>query len=67
MLVIAGTRDTQVPVVDLELLFNNRDVPSEAWINPKGGHLGREPSGWTDPVIFRKVIMPWEIRMLKAE
>jgi esterase FrsA len=67
MLVIGGTRDTQVPIADLELLLNSGDVPKEAWINPKGGHLGRESVGWTDPVIFRKVIMPWEIRMLKGE
>jgi esterase FrsA len=67
MLVIGGSRDTQVPIADLELLLNNGDVPKEAWINPKGGHLGRESAGWTDPVIFRKVIMPWEIRMLKGE
>jgi dipeptidyl aminopeptidase/acylaminoacyl peptidase len=67
MLVIGGTRDTQVPIADLELLLNSGDVPKEAWINPKGGHLGRESAGWTDPVIFRKVIMPWEIRMLKGE
>jgi esterase FrsA len=67
MLVIGGTRDTQVPIADLELLLNSGDVPKEAWINPKGGHLGRESTGWTDPVIFRKVIMPWEIRMLKGE
>jgi esterase/lipase len=67
MLVIGGTKDTQVPIVDLELLLNSGDVPKEAWINPKGGHLGRESVGWTDPVIFRKVIMPWEIRMLKGE
>jgi esterase FrsA len=67
MLVIGGTKDTQVPIADLELLLNSGDVPKEAWINPKGGHLGRESVGWTDPVIFRKVIMPWEIRMLKGE
>jgi esterase FrsA len=67
MLVIGGTKDTQVPIADLELLLNSGDVPKDAWINPKGGHLGRESVGWTDPVIFRKVIMPWEIRMLKGE
>jgi esterase FrsA len=67
MLVIGGTKDTQVPIADLELLLNSGDVPKDAWINPKGGHLGREAVGWTDPVIFRKVIMPWEIRMLKGE
>ena len=64
MLVIGGVKDTQVPIADLDLLLNSGDVPKEAWINPSGGHLGREPKGWTDPVIFRKVIMPWEIRML---
>jgi esterase FrsA len=67
MLVVGGTKDTQVPIADLELLLNSGDVPKEAWINPKGGHLGRESTGWTDPVIFRKVIMPWEIRMLTGE
>jgi pimeloyl-ACP methyl ester carboxylesterase len=67
MLVIGGTRDTQVPIADLELLLNTGDVPKEAWINPKGGHLGRESVGWTDPVIFRKVIIPWETRLLKGE
>jgi esterase FrsA len=64
MLVIGGVKDTQVPISDIDLLLNNGDVPKDAWINPNGGHLGREPVGWTDPVIFRKVIMPWEIRML---
>ena len=34
------------------------DVPKDAWINPSGGHLGREKNGWTDPVIFQKVIAP---------
>ena len=67
MLVVGGSKDTQVPIADLELLLNSGDVPKEAWINPKGGHLGRESAGWTDPVIFRKVIMPWEIRMLTGE
>jgi hypothetical protein len=41
------------------------DVPKEAWINPSGGHLGREARGWTDPVIFSKVIIPWELRLIE--
>jgi len=41
------------------------DVPKEAWINPRGGHLGREPRGWTDPAIFSKVIVPWELRLIE--
>ena len=64
MLVIGGVRDTQVPISDIDLLLNSGDVPKDAWINPSGGHLGRERTGWTDPVIFRKVIIPWEIRTL---
>jgi dipeptidyl aminopeptidase/acylaminoacyl peptidase len=64
MLVIAGVKDTQVPISDMYLLLDNGDVPKEAWINPSGGHLGRERGGWTDPVIFEKIIAPWEIKML---
>lgn len=66
MLVVGGVKDTQVPMVDLELLMRSGDVPKDAWINPKGGHLGREAKGWTDPVIFSKVIVPWELRLIEA-
>ena len=66
MLVIGGAKDTQVPISDIDLLLNSGDVPKDAWINPQGGHLGREPKGWTDPVIFRKVIMPWELRLIRG-
>jgi esterase/lipase len=64
MLIVGGAKDTQVPIVDLELLMRTGDVPKESWINPLGGHLGRQASGWTDPVIFSKVIIPWELRLL---
>ncbi len=67
MLIVGGAKDTQVPFADLELLLRTGDVPKDAWINPQGGHLGREARGWTDPVIFRRVIMPWELRMLGME
>ena len=65
MLVVTGARDTQVPISDIELLMRSGDVPKEAWINPRGGHLGREAQGWTDPVIFSKVIIPWELRLIQ--
>jgi pimeloyl-ACP methyl ester carboxylesterase len=65
MLVVTGAKDTQVPIADIELLMRSGDVPKEAWINPSGGHLGREPAGWTDPVIFSKVIIPWELRLIQ--
>jgi len=64
MLLVTGAKDSQVPISDIELLLRSGDVPKEAWINPKGGHLGREPKGWTDPVIFSKVIIPWELRLI---
>lgn len=63
-LIVAGVKDTQVPISDAYLFLSNGDVPKDAWINPRGGHLGREPRGWTDGEIFRKVILPWEVRML---
>jgi pimeloyl-ACP methyl ester carboxylesterase len=65
MLIVAGAKDTQVPIADIELLMRSGDVPKEAWVNPRGGHLGRELRGWTDPVIFDKVIIPWELRLIE--
>jgi hypothetical protein len=41
--------------------MNSASEPPEAWINPAGGHIGANSP---DPVIFRKVILPWEIRHL---
>ena len=64
-LVVAGAKDTQVPLSDIELLMQSGDVPKELWLNPRGGHLGRELKGWTDPVIFSKIIIPWELRLLE--
>jgi pimeloyl-ACP methyl ester carboxylesterase len=67
MLVVGGTRDTQVPIDDLELLINSGSEPREAWINPAGGHMGRSAQTWPDPVIFRRVILPWEVRHLSQK
>ncbi len=66
ILVVGGSRDTQVPIEDLELLINSGTDPREAWINPAGGHMGRNGTTWPDPVIFRKIILPWEARHLNA-
>jgi esterase FrsA len=62
LFVIGGVKDTQVPIADLDLLIHNGSEPREAWINPAGGHMGREPKGWTDPIIFRDVVLPWLVR-----
>lgn len=67
MLVIAGTRDTQVPISDIYKLLDSGDVPKEAWINPQGGHLGRQAGVWPDPRIFHEVILPWLARILDAK
>jgi esterase FrsA len=67
ILVVGGTKDTQVPIDDLELLLNSGTEPREAWINPAGGHMGRTPGTWPDPVIFRKIILPWEVRRLNQK
>ena len=66
MLVIAGVRDTQVPIDDEYLLLSKGDTPKEAWINPSGGHLGRQVGVWPDPRIFKEVIIPWLVKTLQA-
>ena len=66
MLVIAGVLDTQVPIADDYLLLSKGDTPKEAWINPQGGHLGRQVGVWPDPRIFKQVIIPWLVKTLEA-
>jgi hypothetical protein len=65
MLIVAGALDTQVPISDVYRLLSAGDLPKEAWINPAGGHLGRQPKVWTDPVIFEKVIIPYLVHHAK--
>jgi esterase FrsA len=64
MLIIAGVKDTQVPISDIYELMNAGDIPKEAWINPSGGHLGRQVKVWPDPIIFKRVLLPWIARNL---
>ncbi|HYX69440.1 MAG TPA: alpha/beta hydrolase [Terriglobales bacterium] len=64
MLVLGGVKDTQVPISDLYLLLDSGDVPKTAWINPQGGHLGRQAHVWPDPLIFKQVIIPWLVHTL---
>src|SRR5229473_3180801 len=66
MLILAGVNDTQVPIDDEYLLLSKGDVPKEAWINPRGGHLGRQVGVWPDPRIFKEVIIPWLVKTLQA-
>lgn len=66
MLVIGGVLDTQVPIADVDLLLHTGQTPKEAWINPLGGHMGRDPKVWSDPAIFKQITMPWLIRMVSS-
>ncbi len=67
MLILAGVLDTQVPISDIYLLLDKGDVPKTAWINPQGGHLGRQVGVWPDSRIFKEVIIPWLVRTLEPE
>jgi esterase FrsA len=67
MLILAGVKDTQVPISDIYLLLSKGDVPKTGWINPLGGHLGRQVGVWPDPRIFKEVIIPWLVRVLEPE
>jgi pimeloyl-ACP methyl ester carboxylesterase len=64
MLVIGGALDTQVPIADVDLLLKSGDTPKEAWVHPRGGHMGRDAKDWPDPAIFRRVTTPWLLRAL---
>lgn len=65
MLVIGGVHDSQVPISDIDLLLKTGS-PKTAWINPNGGHMGREPKGWIDAAIFRKITLPWILQALAS-
>ncbi len=67
MLILAGVKDTQVPISDIYLLLSKGDVPKTGWVNPMGGHLGRQVGVWPDPRIFKEVIIPWLVHVLQPE
>ena len=64
LLVIGGALDSQVPISDEYLLLSSGQTPKEAWINPLGGHMGRDAKGWPDSRIFKTVTMPWILRAM---
>lgn len=63
MLCVNGARDSQIPIADIHLLLEHGD-PKEAWINPKGGHMGRSPE-WPSAAIAAQVVMPWIARCIE--
>ena len=64
MLLINGVNDTQVPIEDLYSL-QRAGSPKESWVNPTGGHMGRNRD-ISDRQIFETVTLPWVVRRLKA-
>ena len=63
MLLVNGEKDSQVPIEDLYALLRNGSA-KEAWVNPEGGHIGRNRD-WSDTRIFSDVVVPWLARTLK--
>ena len=63
MLLINGMKDSQVPVEDVFLLMRSGS-PKEVWINPQGGHMGRNKE-ISDQKIFETVTLPWVVRVLR--
>jgi pimeloyl-ACP methyl ester carboxylesterase len=64
MLVMNGARDSQTTIDDVFLLLRHGDA-KDAWVNPKGGHMGRSAE-WSGARIQDRVIMPWILRRVNA-
>ncbi len=64
MLLINGTRDTQVPIADLVALQMNGS-PKEAYVIPGAGHVGIG-AGWSPKRVNDEVVLPWIRRLLAS-
>ena len=62
MLVMNGAMDSQVPIADQLLLLQRGDA-KEAWINPKGVHMGFG-AGWGPDRTIRDIIAPWLLKKI---
>jgi dienelactone hydrolase len=65
MLAVNGTLDSQTTIEDVFLLLRHGDA-KDAWVNPKGRHMGRS-SDWSGHAIQERVLMPWIVKRLSAE
>ena len=63
VLCVNGALDSQIPIADLYLLLEHGDA-KDAWVNPRGGHMGRSPE-WPPSAIAEKVLFPWIERRLE--
>ncbi len=65
LLLVNGTKDTQVPIADLHLVAQVLPgAPKEAWINPDGRHMGADNKIGSEE-IKAKIVTPWLIKKLK--
>jgi esterase FrsA len=62
MLLVNGAQDSQIPIADLFLLLE-RGTAKDAWVNPRGGHMGRSPD-WPTSRIAQEVLLPWIVRAM---
>lgn len=67
MLVVGGAHDPLIPTGDLFAMLASGNSPNEAWIHPKGMHMGRVPGVWRDEELLTKVMLPWLKRQAAAE
>jgi esterase FrsA len=63
MLVMNGVKDSQVPIADQILLISRGD-PKDAWINPKGMHMGFSAE-WSSARVNHEIIIPWFRRRIE--
>jgi esterase FrsA len=67
MLVVGGARDPLIPNGDLFAVMTSGNAANEAWVHPKGMHMGRVPGEWRDEELLTKVMLPWLKRKSAAE
>ena len=58
MLLVNGLHDQVWPIDDTFLLLRH-GTPKQAWVNPNGIHMGREPGVWDSARMNAEVIDPW--------
>jgi pimeloyl-ACP methyl ester carboxylesterase len=62
LLVMNGALDSQVPIADQLLLLQHGDA-KEAWINPRGMHMGFG-GGYGPERTIHEIIVPWLLKRL---
>ena len=61
---LMGPKQQHLPSSSGERSQHRRDQ-GEVFVARQKGRISFGRLGWTDPVIFSKVIIPWELRLLE--